>query len=158
MKVERIDHIHIAVRNLDKAISFFETALGTKFSPPLNVEKDDLGNNIGMRSVLDPLGLEVFTPASERSAIHHFLEQRGEGLHAISFKVDDIEAAIKHLEESGMRLVGRITLGNLKEAQFHPKDSFGFMIELCEYQEKSTTYVACTEQDLPRSLQDGRGA
>ena len=147
MKVERIDHIHIAVRDLDKATKFFETVLGTKFSPPINVERDDLGNNIGMKSVLDPLGLEVFTPASEESAIQHFLQQRGEGLHAISFKVDDIEAAIKHCEEAGMRLVGRITLGNLKEAQFHPKDSFGFMIELCEYPEKSSTYVALKEQD-----------
>lgn len=146
MKVERVDHIHIAVKDFDKAIQFFETVLGSKFSPPLHVAKDDLGNNIGMKSALSPLGLEVFTPASEQSAIQHFLEQRGEGLHAISFKVDDIEAAIKHLEQSGMRLVGRITLGKLKEAQFHPKDSFGFMIELCEYPDQSATYLACTDQ------------
>ena len=147
MKVERVDHIHIAVKDFDKAISFFETVLGTKFSPPLEVEKDGLGNNVGMRTTLSPLGLEVFSPASQESAIHHFIERRGEGLHAISFKVDDIEAAIKHCEASGMRLVGRITLGKLKEAQFHPKDSFGFMIELCEYPDQSATYLACTDQD-----------
>src|SRR3989304_2904776 len=146
MKVERVDHIHVAVRDFNKAIAFFESVLGTRFSPHVDFGIDDKGNDVSMRTAIDPLGLEVFAPTSETSAIQRYIDQRGEGLNAICFKVDDLEAAIKRFEERGVRLGGRVTLGNLKEAQFHPNDCFGFMIELCEYQDKSPTYVALTSE------------
>jgi len=128
MKVERIDHIHIFVKDLDKAIQLLEGALGTKFSEP-HVLKD-----LDARATLDPLGLELIEGRSPDGAVARFIERRGEGLAAISLKVPDIEEAIAHLESRGVRLVRRIESGKLKEAQFHPKDTFGVMIELCEYE------------------------
>ena len=130
MKVEKIDHIHIAVKDLEKAIRFFSDILGTKFSSVIHAEKFDL------KSVLDPLGLEIIQSTSPEGIIAKFIDQRGEGLHAISFKVPSLDEAIAELQAKGLRLVGRIDLGGIKEAQFHPKDSFGMMIELCEYQEE----------------------
>ena len=128
MKVEKIDHLHIAVNDLDKATSFFEDILGTKFGETLHVPDWDL------RSRLDPLGIELIQPTSPDGVIAKFIERRGEGLCAISLKVPDIEEAIEELQAKGLRLVSRVNLGNLKEAQFHPKDAYGVMIELAEYQ------------------------
>ena len=136
MRVERIDHIHIAVRNLDQAIKFFSDALGTTFSDII-VDK-----TFALRSVLDPLGIELLESTSPEGVIAKFLEKRGEGLHAISLKVPDIEDAIAELKARGLRMVGRNDTGKLKEAQFHPKDAFGVLIELCEYQDEHRAYTA----------------
>lgn len=128
MKVEKIDHVHIFVKNLDKAIRFFEEALGTKFS------EAHLPENLDARTTLDPIGLELIESASPDGTVARFIERRGEGLAAISLKVPDIDQAIAHLQSRGVRLVRRFESGGLKEAQFHPKDTFGVMIELCEYE------------------------
>ena len=136
MRVEKIDHVHIFVKDLDKAIKLFEEALGTKFAEP------HLPQNLDARTTLDPLGLELIEGASPDSAVARFIERRGEGLAAISLKVTDIEEAIAHLESRGIRLVRRIESGKLKEAQFHPKDTFGVMLELCEYELEHGAHLA----------------
>jgi len=127
MRVERIDHIHIAARDLKKAVEFFEDIFNTKFSDPIVLEKEQITGRI------DPYGLELIEPNSPDSFMAKFIERRGEGLQAISFKVSDIEEATKELQAKGLRLVGTLEKNGIKEAQFHPKDSFGVMIELCEY-------------------------
>lgn len=104
--------------------------MGTKFSQVIFAEKFDL------KSVLDPLGLELIQSTSPEGVIAKFIKHWGEGLHAVSFKVPNLDEAIAELQAKGLRLVGRIDLGGIREAQFHPKDSFGVMIELCEYQEE----------------------
>ena len=131
MKVERVDHIHIAVRDLGKAIPFFEDILGTKFSDTIRDEK-----TFQLRSVIDPLGLELLQSLTPDGVVARSIEKKGEGIHAISFKVPNLEEAVKELQAKGLRLVGKITLGRIKEAQFHPRDAHGVMIELCEYQEE----------------------
>jgi len=130
MKVEKLDHIHIAVKDLDRAIRFFEDILDTKFSDVIREE------TIQIRSAIDPLGLEVIASLSPAGVVGRSIESKGEGLHAISFKVPNLEEAVKELQAKGLRLVGQVVVANIKEAQFHPKDAFGVMIELCEYQEE----------------------
>jgi len=78
MKVEKIDHIHIFVKDLDKAINLFEKALDTKFAEPSHSEKLDA------RTTLDPIGLELIQGISEEGPISRAVEKRGEGLAAIS--------------------------------------------------------------------------
>ena len=136
MRVEKIDHVHIFVRDLDKAMKFFEKALGTKFAAPHKPK------NLDARTTLDPLGLEIIQGVSEDSAVTKTIERRGEGLAAVSLKVPDIEEAITHLESLGIRLVRRIESGRIKEAQFHPKDTFGVMLELCEYELEHGAHIA----------------
>jgi len=70
------------------------------------------------------------------------IERKGEGLYGVSFKVPDIEQGITALESRGVRLIRRIETGKAKEAQFHPKDSYGVLIELCEYEEEHGIAVA----------------
>ncbi len=136
MKVEKIDHVHIFVKNLDKALKFFEEALGTRFAGPRN------SKNLDARTTLDPIGLEIIEGVSPDGPVNKTIERRGEGLAAISLKVPDIEEAIAHLESLGVRLVRRIETGKIKEAQFHPKDTFGVMIELCEYELEHGAHIA----------------
>lgn len=140
MKVERIDHVHLAVKDLEKAVKFFSEILGTKFTEPIPVEKYDL------KYVISPLGFELIQSTSLEGVISRFIQRRGEGLHAISFKVSNLDEAVAELQANGLRLVGTVELGRLREAQFHPKDVFGLMIELCEYEDvHSLVYPALGE-------------
>ena len=86
--------------------------------------------------------MEIIEGVSKDSAVTKTIEHRGEGLAAISLKVPNIEEAIAHLESLGIRLVRRIESGKIKEAQFHPKDTFGVMLELCEYELEHGAHIA----------------
>ncbi|MBI2918798.1 MAG: VOC family protein [Chloroflexi bacterium] len=136
MKVDKIDHIHVYVKDLKAATRQFSKIMGTKFSDPVVVEKFNL------RSVLEPLGIELIESTTPDGPVARFVEKRGEGLAAISLKVPDIKAATAELKALGMRVVGELVTGGLKEVQFHPGDSHGVMIELCEYEEVSGAVVA----------------
>ena len=136
MKVERVDHLHVAVKDLEEATKFFSEILGTHFSDII-IEK-----TFDIKSVISPLGIELIQSISPDGVVAKSIEKKGEGLHAISLKVPDIEEAIAELQSRGMRLVGRIQLGELKEAQFHPKDAYGVMIELAEYKEQHAGVTA----------------
>ena len=128
MKVERLDHVHIYVQNLEQATELFSRVLSTTWS---DIMVDD--RLFDTRSSLSPLGVELIEGTSPESPVSRAIAKRGEGVFALSFKVDDLEMAVKELEAKGLRCVGRMNAGRLKEAQFHPKDSHGVMIELCEY-------------------------
>lgn len=129
MKAQKLDHFHIYVNDLEQAKEIYGKMLGTHWSPVL-FEKDSM-----VYSVLSPLGIELIQPSCPESPVAASMAKRGEGLYGVSFKVEDIDAAVKELEASGMKCVGRIQLGSVKEAQFHPKGACGVMIELTEYVE-----------------------
>jgi methylmalonyl-CoA/ethylmalonyl-CoA epimerase len=142
MKVEKVDHIHIYVKELDKAIQFFSDVLGTEFSDTIRDEE-----TFFLKSVIDPLGLELIEGTRPESPISRHVEKRGEGLVAISFKVPNLDDAVEQLQARGLQLVGRINLGHIKEAQFHPKGSYGVMIELAEYDEEHGAARAALGKD-----------
>ncbi len=129
MKIEKIDHIHIYVKDMDKAKTLFEKMLNTVFSANIEDEK------YAIRSSLEPLGVELVSSMTLDGPIAKDIEKRGEGVHGISFKVDNLEEATAEMIAKGFKVVGRVNVGGLKEVQFHPRDTFGVMIELCEYQE-----------------------
>ena len=145
MKVEKLDHIHVYVKDLDQAKDFFCRILGTTFSP--NIAAED----VQTRSSLSPLGVELIESTSPTGIVAEAIKRRGEGLYAISFKVPDIEEAIKELQSMGLRLVGRVEVGRIREAQFHPKDSHGVMLELCQYEEQSGVALAALSHSQPQN-------
>lgn len=136
MKVQKVDHIHIYVQDVDAAISFWADILGTRFSEVLVTDEWKF------KATMDRLGIELISPTTPDSAVGRALKSRGEGLAAISLKVDDIEEATRELEGKGLRVVSRMQHGGLKEVQFHPKDAHGVMIELAEYEEQPGAMVA----------------
>ncbi|MBU2649143.1 VOC family protein [bacterium] len=133
MEVEKIDHIHIYVKDLEKARDFFAHILGSKFSEMMDVEAYDI------QSLVNSLGIELVGARSKGGPMEKIIEKTGEGLAAISLKVPDIEKAIAELKAKGLRMTGREQFGKLKEAWFHPDDAFGVMIELCEYEAGHST-------------------
>ena len=96
-----IDHIGVAVKSLAAAKGIYEK-LGLKLSPEETVEAEQV------RVVMVPLGesrLELLEPTSENSVIAKFIAKRGEGLHHVSLRVPDLEAAVERLKKDGVRLV-----------------------------------------------------
>lgn len=140
MKVEKIDHFHIYVRDLDKAVAFFTDVLGTRFAGPM-----DAPAPLNLRTYMDPLGIEIVADSVPDGLVTKTIDRKGEGLTAICFKVPNIDEAIAELQAKGLKLVGTLDMGNLREAQFHPKDSYGVMIELCEYKATPGAIVAARE-------------
>lgn len=141
MHIEYLDHIHIAVLDLDKAVDFFEKLFDIRFGDEIVIKEWSARARIAS---LGPLvGIELIQPTSPQSIFAKFIEKRGQGLQAISLKVRDLEEAKKEMQERGMRLVNSMTVGRVKEAQFHPKDAFGVLIEICEYPSEHPASKAC---------------
>lgn len=131
--LKKINHIAIAVNNLEEAAKFYQNVLGLTLS---NVEvvaaqKTKVGFfKIGESNV------ELVQPSEPDSPLVKFLETKGPGIHHICFEVDDVEAEVKAFLEKGAAMVDqKPTPGahNTKVAFVHPKSSSGVLIELCEF-------------------------
>lgn len=126
-----LDHLGIAVRSLADAKAIYEK-LGLALSP----EEVVPGENV--RVVMVPVGetrLELLQPTSDDSVIAKFLVKRGEGLHHISIRVPDLEAAVQKLKADGTRLVSneiKIGAGGHRYIFLHPSSTAGVLIELVE--------------------------
>ncbi|MBI4289047.1 MAG: VOC family protein [Chloroflexi bacterium] len=134
MKAEGLDHMHIAVQDLKQAVAFFSKLMGAKAGPVCESPE------AGFRFQFVKAGsvvIQLMEPTSPDSPIGQFIRQRGEGLHALSFKVADLDKAIAELAAEGLHLIGKSDSGNIKQAHFSPRDTFGMMVELCEYKGKA---------------------
>jgi len=133
MKVEKIDHVAINVKDLRKAAQFFADLLGTEFSSPAVFKELDL------TALINPLGMELVEPLTPDGPTARTTEQRGEGLSLLSLKVTNVEEAMAEMKSRGIRLVNMIDRPKMKAAIYHPKDTFGVMIELIEYKSEHPT-------------------
>ena len=139
MKIEKIDHVHIRVKDLEKAIQRLEDLLGVKFEPPWEPKMcespaREFLEEAGARGAFALPGLDLTSSTRADGALAEVIERMGEGLTGgIAFKVADIDAAIAEWESKGVRLEGRIQIGDLKEAWFNEEDTCGMRIELIEY-------------------------
>ncbi len=130
--VESLNHIGIAVHNIEDQKGFYEGALGAKFEGFEDVPSQKV--RVGFFRVSN-VRIELLEPTDTDSPISKFLEKRGEGLHHLAFTVDDIQARINELNESGFRMIDeqpRHGSHNMKIAFVHPKSTFGVLTELCE--------------------------
>jgi methylmalonyl-CoA/ethylmalonyl-CoA epimerase len=132
MKSSHIEHIGIAVINLEAAVEFYEKILGLKC---YNVE---LVPEQKVRTAFLMAGetkIELLEPTDPESSVGKFIEKRGEGIHHIAFAVDGIEEHLKFAEEQGIRLIDvrpRKGAEGLDIAFLHPKSTSGVLIEICE--------------------------
>ena len=131
MKPTHIEHIGIAVKNLDKAISLYENILGTKCYLIENVEKQMVKTaflKVGKTKI------ELLEATSNDSPIAKFIYKSGEGIHHIAFAVDDVQKALNNAKLKGCTLINeKPTDGaeNLKVGFLHPKSTFKTLIEFC---------------------------
>jgi methylmalonyl-CoA epimerase len=126
-----IDHLGIAVKSLAAAKGIYEK-LGLRVSPEEVVEAEQV------RLVMVPVGesrLELLEATSENSAIAKFIAKRGEGLHHVSLRVPDLEAAVGRLKKDGVRLVSeeiKVGAGGHRYVFVHPSSAGGVLLELVE--------------------------
>lgn len=132
--IKKIDHVGIAVKNLDEAVKLWE-ALGLKVDEIEEVPEQKV------RTAIFHVGesrIELLEATSEDSPIAKFIAKRGEGIHHIALGVDNIEEHLEKLKEQGFRLIDekpRIGVGGAKIAFIHPKSVNGVLLELCEREE-----------------------
>jgi len=132
MKVLGLDHVAIAVKNLDEAIKKFSALLGSDY-----VVEEVPEENVKIAMFrLGNVRIELLQPLSEQSAVAKFIEKRGEGIHHIAVRVENIDEACRKLREAGYRLVyetPRSVAGGKRRINFvHPKDLHGVLLELVE--------------------------
>lgn len=127
-----LDHVAIAVHDLDEAIGRFSAQYGVN---PLHRE---VVEEQGVEEAMLPVGgsfVQLLQPLEAGSPVGRFLERRGEGLHHIAFAVPDIEQALAHLAAQGVRLIDTEPRRGGRGARIafvHPKDNSGTLIELVE--------------------------
>ncbi len=130
--IKQIDHIGIAVKDLDQQLKFYSEVLGLKCIGL--EERSDQKVKIAMFTVGN-VRIELLQPTSETSPIAKFLDKKGEGIHHIAYSVFNVESSLKLLEENGVQLIDsqpRTGAGGQKIAFLHPRSTFGVLIELCE--------------------------
>lgn len=132
MTFEQIDHVGIAVHDLEAGIARYQDLLGVAPSVRQRMEKD------GIDAAMLDLGsthIELIAPTGPDSVIAGFLEKRGEGMHHVAYRVDDIRAALEGLRQGGARLLDeepRVGVMGHLVAFVHPKSAGGVLTELVE--------------------------
>ena len=129
--IKRVHHIAIAVNNLDESIALFEKLLGVKarVTPIAGQKVIEARFRVG-----DGAEINLVAPDGPESAVAAFLEKRGEGLHHVALEVDDVDAALRKMENQGVRLIDKQGReGAAGQIGFlHPKSASGVLVELVE--------------------------
>jgi methylmalonyl-CoA/ethylmalonyl-CoA epimerase len=126
--VKRIDHVGVAVADIDEARSIWDVLLGQE---PILEEVESQQ----VRTATYPCGIELVAPTSPESPIARFLAKRGPGIHHVTIAVDDIEAQLARLKSEGRRLVNQVPVtgaGGCPVAFLHPTAAGGVLVELKE--------------------------
>ncbi|MBI3736428.1 methylmalonyl-CoA epimerase, partial [Candidatus Sumerlaeota bacterium] len=128
----RIDHIGVAVRNIEEALATLRKTGG------IVVGKEELIPSNQVKAVMVAAGdapIELIQPTSPESTVAAFLEKRGEGLHHVAYRVANIDAALKECETQGFKLIDKVPRHGYAESRvafLHPKGMFGVLTELVE--------------------------
>ncbi len=128
--IKGIDHIGIAVKSIDKMVSFLQKTFDAK-----EVSRTDYANLQQISAKVNLNGdteLELMEPTGPDGAIGKFMEKSGAGIHHISIRCDDIEAYSDELEKKGIKVVGKMFEREPRVAFIHPKSAQGLLIEIKE--------------------------
>lgn len=132
MKVSRVDHIGIAVKSIEESKKLYTDILGLTVLGEENVEEQKV------KVCFIPCGdseIELLESTSPEGPVAKFIDAKGEGIHHIAVRVDDLEAAIAEMKEKGIRMIDekpRYGAGGAKIAFVHPKATNGILLELSQ--------------------------
>ena len=130
--IVKIDHIGVAVNSLEEALKLYTDVLGLKVAGIETIEEQKV------KTAMIPVGeseIELLEPTSPEGAIAKYLERRGEGIHHLALRVDNIEGMLKELKAKGIPLIDeepRVGAGGTKIAFLHPKGT-KILLELVEH-------------------------
>jgi methylmalonyl-CoA/ethylmalonyl-CoA epimerase len=128
----RIDHIGVAVEDLDSAIGLYQEAFEMPLAHRETVEDQ------GVEAVLLDVGdghVELLRPLGPETAVGKFLERKGPGLHHVAYAVDDIDATLERLAGAGLELIDREARIGIRESRvafLHPRSTGGVLTEIVE--------------------------
>jgi methylmalonyl-CoA/ethylmalonyl-CoA epimerase len=129
---ERIDHVGVAVEDLDSAIELYEAGFEMELAHRETVESQ------GVEAVLLDIGdghVELLRPLGPDTAVGKFVAKRGPGLHHVAYAVDDIDAALDRLKQEGIELIDaepRVGIRNSRVAFVHPRSTGSVLTEIVE--------------------------
>jgi methylmalonyl-CoA/ethylmalonyl-CoA epimerase len=134
VKVTHIDHVGIAVADLDVAIAFYEKAYG------MRCVHTEVNEEQGVREAMLEVGdsgsyIQLLSPLSPDTTIGKFLDKSGPGIQQMAYRVDDIDAVSEHLRAEGLRLLYDAPKNGTAGSRvnfIHPKSSGGILVELVE--------------------------
>jgi methylmalonyl-CoA epimerase len=128
----QIDHIAVAVNDLEAAIQYYRDAYGVEVDHREVVERD--GVEEALLKVADSY-VQLLTPTRDDSTVAKFLERNGEGLHHVGYRVDDCAAALERVKAEGGKVIDEAPRPGSRGttvAFVHPKTAFGTLIELVQ--------------------------
>jgi len=132
MNISHIEHIGIAVKELKTAVPYYEEILGLKCYNIEEVTEQKVNTaffKVGQTKI------ELLEPTSDESNVAKYIEKKGEGIHHIAFRVDNVSQALAECESKGLQLIDKVPrkgAENLTIAFLHPKSTAGVLTELCE--------------------------
>jgi methylmalonyl-CoA/ethylmalonyl-CoA epimerase len=132
MKLTHIEHIGIAVKNLDKTIKYYEEILGLKCYAIEEVKDQKV------KTAFFKIGetkIELLETTDPEGPVGKFIERRGEGIHHISFAVENLNSALTEMRAKGIKLIDedkRLGAEGLNIAFVHPNSTYGVLTELCD--------------------------
>lgn len=130
--IEKIDHLGIAVKNLEEAVKLYEDVLGLACSGVEEVAEQQV------KVAFFPVGetkLELLQSMSPQGPVAKFIEAKGEGIHHMALRVQNLEGKMQEMQEKGARLIDKVPrygAGRARIAFVHPKSAGGILLELCE--------------------------
>jgi methylmalonyl-CoA epimerase len=131
--IKRIDHLGIAVKDVEASAGFYRDILGLETEEPME--------HHGMKMVFIKIGdsnFELIEDSNPDSVIAKYIERKGEGIHHVSLVVDDIEAELEAVKKKGVALIDdkpRIGAEGFPVAFLHPKSTNGVLVEFCQKEE-----------------------
>jgi methylmalonyl-CoA/ethylmalonyl-CoA epimerase len=136
MNITHIEHIGIAVKNLEESIAYYENVLGFKCYAVEEVKEQKVKTAFFM---VGQTKLELLESTDPEGPIGKFLEKKGEGVHHLAFAAQNLEGALSEMDEKGVTLIDKTPrkgAEGLSIAFLHPKSTHGVLTELCEDKNK----------------------
>lgn len=134
--LRKIEHVALAVSDLDQAIQFYRDVWG------LTLEHREIVEDQGVEEAMLRIGesyIQLLSPLGDDTTVGRFIQKRGEGLHHIAYEVGDLEVALQRLKNEGVELIDespRRGSRNTKVAFVHPKGNRGVLVELVQLLEQ----------------------
>ena len=132
MNTTHIEHIGIAVKNLNESINFYENVLGLKCYSIEEVKDQKVKTAF---FIIGKTKIELLESTDSEGPIGKFIEKNGEGIHHIAYAVENLQKSLDEIESKNIKLIDkhpRLGAEGLNIAFLHPKSTFGVLIELCE--------------------------
>ena len=133
VQLSHVEHIGIAVSNLEESIKFYEEVLGLTCYSVEEVKEQKVKTAFFK---LGQVKIELLESTDPDGPISKFIEKRGQGVHHLAFAVDDIQGALKDLDQKGVSLIDKTPRKGAEKldiAFLHPKSTHGVLMEICTH-------------------------